>query len=86
MTIDEAINQMLTCAPTGECRHESACFLVAQTLNHLRRAQAVSNEPDPKFVVKQPEPLTDLTVDHYAPTWEYQRRMRNEDVMDWSAA
>ena len=73
MMIDEALNELLTCAPTADCRHEQACFLVARTLSRLRREQVVGNEPAPELVVKHPEPLPELTIPPYVPTWESPR-------------
>ena len=83
MTVDDALNQMLTCVPITGCKHESACFLVARTLHNLRRENAVSNEPDPRYVVRKTEPLPELEIPHYAPTWESQR---SPMPTDWSAA
>jgi hypothetical protein len=89
MTIDEAINQMLTCAPSVGCQNESACFLVARTLQKARQYEVVSNEPDPAFIVKKPEPVPELEIPHYAPQWEFHTNVIPYDpelLVDWSAA
>lgn len=60
MTIDDAINRMMSCSPGINCPREEACFLVVTRLKELlaqSRIEAMP-EPDPDVVA------------HYAPCWE----------------
>lgn len=71
MTVDEAINQVMTCASDVHCKREEACFVLAQhaksQLERERTAMAMAHG----------EREDQGTVAHYAPSWEI-------SGIDWS--
>ena len=80
MTLDEAINRMMTCATAVQCVREEACFMVVaemkRRMEHERLQEAMAEQG--------PAVSEESDVMHYAPhfppitSWEWN--------IDWSAA
>lgn len=72
MTVDEAINKLMTCASDVHCKREEACFVVAQYAQAMRIQERTTRAIEP------PDPDPD-TIAHYAPCWDSRG-------IDWGAA
>lgn len=70
MTVDDAINQMMTCASDVYCKREEACFVVAKYAQAMRGRERTT---------RAIEPSNPDTIAHYAPCWD-------SNGIDWSAA
>lgn len=71
MTLDEAIQRMMTCAPAiGWCPRENECFLVASSMNDYRKVRDAFLGIDIAFRECSLFDVTDsddLEVDYYVP-------------------
>jgi len=79
MTLDEAIDRMMTCASAAPCPREDACFEVVKWAK-AQRAQARIAEATAK--ARQQEEAKEQ-IAHYAPQWEAPCGI---PMIDWDAA
>ena len=72
MTVDDAIQKLMTCESDLNCQKEEAYFVGAKYAQAMREQERTARAIEPS----DPDPDT---ITHYAPCWENSR-------VDWSAA
>jgi len=79
MTLDEAIDKMMTCATAQRCAREEACFQVVFWAREQRASARLAEATAQARI--QEEAREQVT--HYAPQWEAPCGI---PMMDWDAA
>jgi hypothetical protein len=79
MTLDEAIDKMMTCASAAPCAREEACFEVVKWARDQRAGARIA---EATAKARQAEEQ-DEQISHYAPQWEAPCGI---PAIDWGAA
>jgi len=79
MTLDEAIDKMMTCATAQRCAREEACFELVKWAKEQRAAARISEAMAKARIQEEAQE----EIAHYTPQWEANCGL---PPMDWDAA